>query len=103
MLVPNTFTIHSIKLIFINQVLAYETSSPSNAAGWGSSRYLFAETDSGEGGESEARRRFVALDFRGGAAGGEGAQSSEKPGWALGVGYDGNGALGLGQPAELSR
>lgn len=88
---------------FVNdQVLAYETLSSSNAAGWGSSRYLFAETDSGEGGESESRR-FVALDFRGGAATGEGAQSSEKPGWALGVGYDGNGALGLGQPAELSR
>ena len=85
-----------------HQVLAYETSSPSNAAGWGSSRYLFAETHSGEAGEPEPRR-FVALDFRGGAARGEGAQYNEKPGWALGVGNDGNGVLGLGQPAELSR
>lgn len=87
---------------FFYQVLAYQTSSAPDAAGWGSCRFLFAETDSGQGGESEVRR-FVALDFRGGAAGREGAQSSRKPGWALGVGYDGNGALGLGQPVELSR
>lgn len=48
-------------------------------------------------------RRFVALDFRGGEVGGQGTRSSNKPGWVLGVGHDGNGALGLGQPAELSR
>lgn len=104
-LAPNSSVKHESNVLKLNanhQVLAYETSSPSDAAGWGSSRFLFAETDSGEGGES-GTRRFVALDFRGGAAGGEVAQTSKKPGWALGVGHDGNGALGLGQPAELSR
>lgn len=103
LLVPNAFCTTRVFCLELNvnpQVLAYETSGSSNAAGWGSSRYLFSETDSGNEDET---RRFVALDFRGGAAGGEGAGYNEKPGWALGVGYDGNGALGLGQPAELSR
>ncbi len=86
-----------------HQVLASESSTSSTISGWGSSRYLFAETDSDEEVSETEDRRFVSLDFRGGVVGGEEALSSYKPGWALGVGYDGNGALGLGQPAELSR
>lgn len=85
-------------------MLAYDTSSSPFGAGWGSSRYLFAETDSDEDGDGSTARRFVALDFRGsGEALQQQTASSRKPGWALGTGYDGNGALGLGQPAELAR
>lgn len=78
-----------------SQVLAYDTES--SPFGRGSSRGLVAETAD----EKSEVRRFVALDYRGGVAQGEGSQ--RVPGWSLGVGYDGNGALGLEQPAELSR
>ena len=84
------------------QVLAFDTSSSS--VGRGSSRYLFAETDRDDGGEA---RRFVALDYRGNLARdsgvADGAEQGGTTGWALGTGSDGNGALGLGQPVELSR
>lgn len=85
-------------------MLAYDTSSSPLGTGWGSPRYLFAETDSDEDGDERIARRFVALDFRGNSeAVQQQTSSSRMPGWALGTGYDGNGALGLGQPAELAR
>lgn len=84
-----------------SQVLAYGTGS--SPVGWDSSRYLFAETDRNE---SLQPRRFVSLDYRGGGGGnngGTGEASVGVPGWMLGTGSDGNGALGLGHAAELSR
>lgn len=83
------------------QVLAYDT--PSSPVEWEFSRYLFAETGNDEHNEA---RRFLALDYRGGVAGENGASGEAtkwRPGWVLGKGSDGNGALGLGQDADLSR
>lgn len=89
-------------LICASQVLAFDASN--SPVGRGSSRYLFAETDRDDGGEA---RRFVALDYRGDLAGESeaagGAAKGGTTGWAVGTGSDGNGALGLGKPVELSR
>lgn len=84
-------------VLWCPQVLAYDTES--SPFGWGSSRGLFAETAD----DKSEVRRFVALDYRGGVTKGEGAPAQRVPGWSLGVGYDGNGALGLEQSVELSR
>ena len=80
------------------QVLAFDASN--SPAGRGTSRHIFAETDRDDGGTA---RRFLALDYRGNLAGQDGGAQGGTTGWALGTGSDGNGALGVGRPAELAR
>lgn len=96
--VPLAHYVCGVCAVCAPQVLAFDASS--SPAGRGSSRYLFAETDRDDGGTA---RRFLALDYRGDLGGEDGGARGGTAGWALGTGSDGNGALGLGQPAELSR